>query len=1205
MNFGRKNMLHAIAHDVTKKPRTKDVKILEDVTFSQMGLSPNILNGLSNCGFQSPSPIQLKAIPLGRCGFDLIVKAKSGTGKTLVFSTVALEMVNVQIPSIQVLILAPTREIAIQISEVLSSIGSELQGLKVESFIGGMILDGDKQKLRECHIAVGAPGRVKHLIEKGLLKTDYIRLFVLDEADKLMENSFQKDINYIFSKLPSSKQVIASSATYLGDLEFFLQMYMSSPVLTSPDNDGLILFGLKQFVSIVPSHPNAMKQVQIKVKELVKIFNNIPFKQCLVFSNYQSRAQSVCNNINSLGFTATYIGGNQDMIKRQQAIKKLKTLMCRIMVTTDLTARGIDVENVNLVVNLDIPGDAATYLHRIGRSGRYGSHGVSITIISDNELQSLKNILRNIGGNNFSIAKLPVKYPYDIWSCDYAIFDKISAHDTDEEKIDNSILDSNNGLIFTRNEKSQSNKEFLQNSSNNSDNMKLFFNESNISNEVIINNSVSENNKSIEHMFIPQSEDNTLADSVLAQQIKEKNEHEYSLKDKMENELPNIDTSCIKISPENVYKFKLINNVYNLSELQKLNEDFEFKVDLSNVEQDELLNNSNNKVMEYFFKFTLNKKYITNMTTQTNDKINTEISISDNNLLFENEEKQVHFTENKNALCTELLLPENTEDIDVPFIKELLNYLQIHAEGLQKQTKLDIVHNGDDDNDPILNIASEWNKQLIFEIYLLDKTMEKMSESVYKITGKEYCSALKTFFQVQRKAFLCIYPELRTDKEIDDTYLYSSNVNLNLLDMYKEIEDFKSRYRKSGQKFEAYFSYPIKEHTFMPNLMISNKEIENYRNALKYLQKQPDNIVRIMEWVKHVTVFDRCEYNNFITKIKEQNKISFDELFVFIKQGTKNQRKEVKLNENSSYLAIHENNCIQLINYNHTDSSILNPIHKQRETIKRLDEQMNAINLLNKLNTNSSIVVHSVTRDQKCNTNLQVTNESNETGFLDRLSLNVCNTPTPIVYKKTKCNYRQKKHSTKTSTNSEKNLNFIQTTFVPLAEPCSGQVDVETISSHKKLVHNFENLISKKFLDTKQNSNINVQTTVPICHRKQCEVDTKSDEVYSHCNVNKWNSYDYKHNIDPWIQSCYFNNYYVDNNFSYNLIYDRCQKQTFPSNNYYKSRISQNGLNYSVNSDSKEEIHIEEFFKSIRSQTNNLHLQIYQSQMLGKYTEDE
>ncbi|KAI4501744.1 hypothetical protein M0802_003079 [Mischocyttarus mexicanus] len=1117
-----RNMLHAIAHDIKKKSRTKDVKILEDVTFSQMGFSSNVLNGLFNCGFQSPSPIQLKAIPLGRCGFDLIVKAKSGTGKTLVFSIIALEMVNVQISSIQVLILAPTREIAIQISEVLSSIGSELKGLKVESFIGGMILDGDKQKLRGCHIAVGAPGRIKHLIEKGLLKTDYIRLFVLDEADKLMENSFQKDINYIFYKLPSSKQVVASSATYLGDLETFLQMYMSSPILASPDDDDLILFGIKQFVSVVPSHPNTMKQVQIKVQELVKIFNNIPFKQCLVFSNYQSRAQSVCNNINSQGFTATYIGGNQDMIKRQETIKKLKTFMCRIMITTDLTARGIDVENVNLVVNLDIPGDAATYLHRIGRGGRYGSHAVSITIISDNELEFLKNILRNIKGNNFSIAKLPVEYPNDIWSCDYATFDKISANDTDDEKIDSSILNSDNGLIFIPNEKSQCNKIFLQNNNKSSDNMKLSFNKSNMSNEVITNSSESENNKSVEHMSTQKSEDNTLTDLVSAQQIKEKNEHENSLKNEMKKELPNIDTSCIKTSSKNIYKFKLINSGNNLSELQKLNEDVEFKVDLSSVEKNKLLNNGDNKIKEYL-KFTLNRNYIKNMNTLINDKINTEIA-SDNNSLFENEKKQIHFEEKNNPLCAELLLSENIEDNDVSCIKELLSYLQIHEESLQIQNKLDILHNGDDD-DPVLNIASEWNKQLIFEIYLLDKIMDKkMSESVYKITDQEYYSALKTFFQVQRKAFLTIYPELRTDEEIDDTYLYSSNANSNLLSMYKEIEDFKSRYRKSGHKFEAYFPYPIKENTFMPNLMISDKEIEDYRNALQYLLKQPDITDRIMEWVKHVTIFDECQYNNLISKIKEQDKISFDEVFAFIKEGSTNQRKEVELND-SSYLSIHDNSYIQLINPNHTNDSILKSSNEKTETTKKLDEQMNAMNLQNKLDTNSSTVVYSGTSDKKCNTNLQVVNESNETDFPDRSSLNICNVSNPTVYKKSKCNFRRKEHSTKKSMNSEKNVNVIKTTFVPLVQSCSEQIDVETN--------------------------------------------------------------------------------YVDNNFSCNLSYDRCQKQTFSNSNYYKSRINQNASSNPVNSNYKKEIDIEEFFKSIRNQTNNLHLQIYQSQMLGTYTENE
>ncbi|PBC32001.1 ATP-dependent RNA helicase [Apis cerana cerana] len=420
-------MSHIIAHDINKKPRTKDIKIQDDVTFFQMGFSQKILDGLSVCGFQRPSPIQLKAIPLGRCGFDLIMRAKSGTGKTLVFCIISLEMIDIDISSVQVLILAPTREIAVQIAQVFSSVGCEIKDLKVEVFIGGLAIENDKKKVNNCQIAVGAPGRIRHLIDKGFLKVENVRLFVLDEADKLMETSFQKDINYIFSKLPLSKQVIASSATYPGDLEIFLQTYMCSPVLVSPNNNEPILIGLRQFVTIVPSHPNAMKQVQIKVDELIKIFNKVPFKQSLVFSNYQSRAQSVCNKINSIGFTATFIAGNQNMNKRLEAINKLKTFKCKIMLTTDLTARGIDADNVNLVVNLDLPTDAPTYLHRIGRAGRYGSYGISITIIAENEIETLKQLLTSVGGSNFYLFKLPLNYPNNIWATSITEFEKFYA----------------------------------------------------------------------------------------------------------------------------------------------------------------------------------------------------------------------------------------------------------------------------------------------------------------------------------------------------------------------------------------------------------------------------------------------------------------------------------------------------------------------------------------------------------------------------------------------------------------------------------------------------------------------------------------------------------------------------------------------------------------------------------------------------------
>ncbi|KAJ8670528.1 hypothetical protein QAD02_001787 [Eretmocerus hayati] len=455
-----------IAHDVSSKERTSDIEIQENVTFAEMGLSEVVLNGLLKCGFHKPSPIQHKSIPLGRCGFDLIVRAKSGTGKTAVFGVIALEAIDIQVDSVQIIILAPTREIAIQIKEVLSSIGCEIKGLRVECFIGGVTIESDRKKLSKCHIAIGAPGRIKHLTNKGYLNLDHVRLFVLDEADKLMEESFQKDINYIFSKLPINKQVISSSATYPGDLETFLESYMQTPLLTSADNDHSILVGVKQFVYVVPHHPNAMKQVQIKIEALTKIFEKVPFKQCLVFSNYQTRAQSVCNRISSMGYPAIFTVGNQHMDKRIDALNKLKHFKCRIMFTTDLIARGIDAENVNVVINFEIPGDSATYLHRIGRAGRYGSRGLAISIVSEKEVMTFQDLLLSVGGINFSIFKLPQDFPENVWESNTDEFDQLQATqsslttNTEEEK---DVMDSLNGvlvekLVIVQNEETEDEK---------------------------------------------------------------------------------------------------------------------------------------------------------------------------------------------------------------------------------------------------------------------------------------------------------------------------------------------------------------------------------------------------------------------------------------------------------------------------------------------------------------------------------------------------------------------------------------------------------------------------------------------------------------------------------------------------------------------------------------------------------------------------
>ncbi|KAG5899104.1 hypothetical protein JTB14_021607 [Gonioctena quinquepunctata] len=401
-------MSQVLAHSLDGNSRTKDVAIVESVSFESLLLSEKVLKGLTESGFKKPSPIQLKSLPIGRCGFDLIVKSKSGTGKTVVFSVIALENIDTSRSSLQGLILAPTREIAVQIQDVIRQLGSHIEGLKVESFIGGLPLNEDKEKCKICHIAVGSPGRIKHMINEGIMITKSVRLFVLDEADKLMESSFRNDINEIYNNLPAKKQIITTSATYSKELEEFLSDYMCSPTHVTAELETPLLLGLKQFIVVVDPHPNVVQQMRRKTEELLKLFSSISFTQCIVFSNYQTRAESISNLLNQKGWNSTHISAAQTQNQRLTAVNNLKNFKCRIMLSTDLTARGIDAANVDLVINYDIPFDPTTYLHRMGRAGRYGSFGVCINLVSEgSELRLLEGILGHIGGSALSIPKLP------------------------------------------------------------------------------------------------------------------------------------------------------------------------------------------------------------------------------------------------------------------------------------------------------------------------------------------------------------------------------------------------------------------------------------------------------------------------------------------------------------------------------------------------------------------------------------------------------------------------------------------------------------------------------------------------------------------------------------------------------------------------------------------------------------------------------
>ncbi|THD19509.1 DEAD box ATP dependent RNA helicase [Fasciola hepatica] len=403
-------------------------RLPESIRFSDLQVSPPILRGLTEAGFSRPSPVQIKAIPFGRMGMDLIVQAKSGTGKTVVFAVVLLEAVDTQRPALQALVLAPTREIALQSQNVLERLGTHLPGLKCRLFVGGLPLADNLKHLPGCHIAVGTPGRIRYLIETGYMTTENIRHLVLDEADLLLaggaeadvtggsaNNAFPADINYIWWSLSPEKQMIALSATYTDYLvEEHLQRYMNDPVLVRLAAHDPALLGVRQFFATVePPNRSPASVFAAKVSYLCKLLSSVDFQQCLIFSNFHSSAQELCDALHSRGWPVSYISSNLDQSERFRAFNRLRAFHCRVLVSTDLTSRGIDAENVNLVVSLEVPWEHEIYLHRVGRAGRFGSYGASILIVADvgDEL----NLLRRLQSRcPTKIRKLPEPTPADL-----------------------------------------------------------------------------------------------------------------------------------------------------------------------------------------------------------------------------------------------------------------------------------------------------------------------------------------------------------------------------------------------------------------------------------------------------------------------------------------------------------------------------------------------------------------------------------------------------------------------------------------------------------------------------------------------------------------------------------------------------------------------------------------------------------------------
>ncbi|XP_068149359.1 probable ATP-dependent RNA helicase DDX20 isoform X2 [Drosophila tropicalis] len=386
----------AIAHNLDNGNfRTSDVAAGQAKSFSDINhLKPEVLNGLQRNNFVTPTKIQAAAIPIALTGMDLLVQSKSGTGKTLIYVIAAMQMLEKSVKQPQVLIIVPTRELAIQVESTFQAMAEK----SVCAFIGGTDVTKDRQRIHQSRIVIGTLGRLLHLYDSKVFNMSEIKLLVLDEADQLyMTNELKKTVGRIVNNLPQKLQIIACSATYENKLDEHLAKLMLNPILISNSERATVLLGIRQFVYEFPAQVNGIDDMLRKVEAVQSIVAQLPYEQAIFFASSLMRADSFRNYLNARDVQCDLISGALDQRKRLEAFEGYRRFTIRTMVATDLMARGVDSSYANLVINLDIPRDHVTYLHRIGRAGRFGSKGIAITLISSSESKKFKEMLGQIG----------------------------------------------------------------------------------------------------------------------------------------------------------------------------------------------------------------------------------------------------------------------------------------------------------------------------------------------------------------------------------------------------------------------------------------------------------------------------------------------------------------------------------------------------------------------------------------------------------------------------------------------------------------------------------------------------------------------------------------------------------------------------------------------------------------------------------------
>ena len=383
--------------DTIKDDTIKDDTIKDDTIKDECDLissweelpdvKPELLRGIYGYGFENPSPIQQKGIiPLFKKK-DVIAQAQSGTGKTGCFTIGTLQRIDISSNTTQAIVISPTRELSIQTKKVFDSIGSMMKGLTSHLLIGGTSIDTDIQTLSSSNpqVLIGCPGRIHDMMRRKKLNLRTCKIIIVDEADELLSQGFKEQIYEIFQYLPREVQVALFSATLPIEINGLTERFMRNPVKILVKTEQLTLEGIDQFYV-------ALNNDDEKYEALKDIYGTISVSQCIIYCNSIHRVQNLYNAMVSDDFSVGQIHSNIDKIERTRNYNDFVSGKTRVLISTNLTARGIDVQQVSSVINFDVPKSVETYLHRIGRSGRWGRKGMAINFVTKFDVTNIRNI---------------------------------------------------------------------------------------------------------------------------------------------------------------------------------------------------------------------------------------------------------------------------------------------------------------------------------------------------------------------------------------------------------------------------------------------------------------------------------------------------------------------------------------------------------------------------------------------------------------------------------------------------------------------------------------------------------------------------------------------------------------------------------------------------------------------------------------------